>query len=80
LSILVSIFQVPFIIMGSNEDKKGPQANSLLLLQPGERIKPLVGLEDVPQLVQTYFGFSVQKIRECNGYDDENFYVEVIMK
>jgi hypothetical protein len=66
--------------MGSNEDKKGPQANSLLFLQPGERIKPLVSLEDVPQLVQTYFGFSVQKIRACNGYDDKNFYVEVIMK
>jgi hypothetical protein len=66
--------------MGSNEDKKGAQANSLLLLQPGERIKPLVSLEDVPHLVHTYFGFSVQKIRECNGYDDKNFYVEVIMK
>jgi hypothetical protein len=49
-------------------------------LASGERIKPLVSLEDVPQLVQTYFGFSVQTIRECNGYDDKNFYVEVIIK
>jgi hypothetical protein len=67
--------------MGSNEDKKGPQANSLLLLQPGERIKPLASLEDVPQLVQTYFDFSVQKIREYNGYVvKKNFYVEGIIK
>ena len=47
------------------------------LLQPGQIIRPVVKIDDVPSLVQKLYGLSVTSARELNSYDDKNFHIQV---
>lgn len=46
-------------------------------LQPGQRIKPNVSLDQAKKLVEEYYKLEVESIKELNSYDDNNFYVKV---
>lgn len=46
-------------------------------LQPGQRIKPNVSVNQAKKLIEEYYELNVESIRELNSYDDNNFYVKV---
>lgn len=46
-------------------------------LQPGQRIKPNVSVNQAKKLIEEYYELKVESIRELNSYDDNNFYVKV---
>lgn len=46
-------------------------------LQPGQRIKPNVSVNQAKKLIEEYYELQVESIRELNSYDDNNFYVKV---
>lgn len=48
-------------------------------LQPGQRIKPNVSVEQAKKLVESLYNLQVETIKELNSYDDNNFYVKVCM-
>lgn len=47
-----------------------------VLLKPGQKIKPPVGPNDVPSLVNRIYALNVIQVKELNSYDDRNFYIK----
>jgi len=45
-------------------------------LEPGTKIKAGISTEQVIDLVSKYYGLQVTSIRELNGYDDKNFFIQ----
>lgn len=43
--------------------------------ETGVRIKPPFELNEVPSLIEKYFGLAVEDVKEMNSYDDKNFVV-----
>ena len=52
-------------------------AESVILLKPGQRIKPQVTEDDVKRLLLKLYNLEVGSIKELNSYDDRNFFVKV---
>ncbi|KAK4326559.1 hypothetical protein Pmani_002939 [Petrolisthes manimaculis] len=52
-------------------------SNDENLLQPGDDIRPIVGLEQVPGLVKNLFGLTVTSVTQLSSYDDKNFHIQV---
>lgn len=49
------------------------------MLQPGDEMRPLMGPEQVPDLVKQLFGLNVTSVTTLNSYDDKNFHIQVIL-
>ena len=54
-------------------DKEG----EIILLKPGQQIKPYVPNEVVHQLALELYNLEVVSIKELNSYDDKNFQITV---
>lgn len=48
------------------------------LLSPGDDIKPKISQVQLPALVQDQYHLSVKSITQLDGYDDKNYFVQVL--
>lgn len=53
------------------------ESNESILLKPGSKIRPQVGLEDAIRLAEHLYGITTSKISELLSYDDRNFLIHV---
>lgn len=48
-----------------------------VILKPGSKIRPQLGVEDAIRLAERLYGITTSKISELEAYDDRNFLIHV---